>query len=160
MQGVSKAKPILHIMSPPCQRSSHMLSKLRTYWPFKTCSDVVQTESKLSCTWLWLLLLLPTLKYIWCWISQSAGGILTQNNCPGKNSFRIQFLGCQWSVLEGKRIICTVESVYLMIWTNCQGRKHQSIRKLLGANLLLKILCSGFYCTDNSFSLQDTPLAS
>ena len=57
VQGLSKAKPLLHIMSPPCQRSSHMLSNLRTYWPFKTYSDVVQTESKMSCTWLWLLLL-------------------------------------------------------------------------------------------------------
>ena len=89
-----------------------------------------------------------------CWI------YFNSKQLSRKKFLQNPFLRYQWSVLEGKRIICTVESVYLMIWTNCQGRKHQSIRKLLGANLFLKILCSGFYCTDNSFSLQDTPLAS
>ena len=70
------------------------------------------------------------------------------------------FLGCQWSVLEGKWISCTVEAIYLMIWARFKGRNCQSIGKLLRKNQFLKILRSGPYCTEISFSLQNTPLAS
>ena len=78
---------------------------------------------------------------------------------PGK-FLQNPFLGCQWSPWRGKIIWSAVESFYLMIWTKFQKRNLQSIRKLLRKNPFLKILCSGFYCTDNYFSLLETPLAS
>ena len=87
-------------------------------------------------------------------------GDFNSKQLPFEKFLQNPFLGCQWSPWRGKIIWSAVESFYLMIWTKFQWRNLQSIRKLLRENWFLKILCSGFYCTDNYFSFLETPLAS
>ena len=60
-----------------------------------------------------------------CW------GDFNSKELPCQKFLQNPFLGCQWSVLEGKWIICTVEAIYLMIWAKFKGRNCQSIGKLL-----------------------------
>ena len=65
---------------------------------------------------------IPCYVYTFTWnvlshlMSTECWGDFNSKQLSRKKFLQNPFLGCLWSILEGKWIICTVEAIYLMIW--------------------------------------------